>query len=176
MKSIDKIKESLEIINKLADGELSKEEVAEARNAIEVVIKDHETQIRVFLVAVAKRKFSRIINLLSLIDKTEEKLLDPSRLAGATTNELIRIYNTAQATLQVDLDYLQKILEIGKSHSIDLKGVNFLQVNIAPEESFPKMDKDVREKIRNYFSHMIEELKGAEEDESRTEDSIRENS
>lgn len=80
--------------------------------AIKQVIKNYETQNRIFLIAAANAELPRIVRLMNFITSAEEELFKDSRLEHATTRELTKLYALAQANLLTGLDNVKKVADM----------------------------------------------------------------
>ena len=152
---LDNIEETLNILQKWIKGELLAEDIDRAKEALNSVLLDHEFQIKVLLVGIAKRKFSRILRLISLIDNIEDNIIKNERIADASNAELIKMWNIAQSSSIQDLEFMRAVIELGKSIPdvhIHL-GESANTVNV-----FSGLDRESRENVKNFIDNIFKKV------------------
>jgi len=107
---IDDEKKVLEILvnaitSKYTDPDLIKQAVRQA-------VFNYENQLRTFMVAVANAQLARVIRLIGMIDRIEERLSAPDMLESIDPKSLIKMLALQQSNLSQTLDYVKKIADM----------------------------------------------------------------
>jgi hypothetical protein len=146
----------------------------EAAKALRQVLKNYESQNRVFLIAAANAELPRILRLLQFLTSCETEMFKVERLEDASNKELIRMYALAQANLMSGLDNIKKVADMriealraaGGGDGVkklfelgDDKEVNALA-------GLPSLDAPARDRVRKLVSGLVDII---EEDESVSE-------
>lgn len=133
----------------------------EARTAIERIMSQHEAQLKIFLVGVAKSRMNRVLRLMEIIDASEHELLgNADRIQEATTYELTRIWQMAQSTVATDLDFIKQVIDMrATKEEVPATIVNILgnptndQLDAARD--IPTLEPQQRAKIRNIIDRLL---------------------
>lgn len=82
------------------------------RQAVKQAVFNYENQLRVFMVAVANAQLARVVRLINLIDKLEEKFSGEDVIDRMQPRDLIKLYALQQSNLVTSLDYIKKIADM----------------------------------------------------------------
>ena len=122
---------------------------ATARQAVEDLVKNNETRIKLVLTAALREKVSHYSYLMSGLDRVRNKLLEEDTVDGLNNDQLLTLFQA----LGHDIERVEKSL---KKAGEDTKGLNIETLNVILDAQLDKTVKGIpagsREKLRGLFS------------------------
>ena len=120
------------------------------RDAVTRVLREHENQLRLFLVAQAKATLRSITRGMRLLDAIEEEWFenDFRRVRGATNKELLSMHHTISGATETRLNRVSKVVELKRE--IDERGLKPDMLSPEDQEirALPHLTAPKREKMR----------------------------
>jgi len=133
------------------------------RQAVTQAVYNYESQLRVFMVAVANTQLRRILKLVSSIDQLEDRLDEPEMVATMTASNLIKVYALKQNNLVESLDYVKKIADMRMELQQATAAISSTLTNRDIEEidalsGLPKLGPQQRGRVRKIIECMIADV------------------
>jgi polyhydroxyalkanoate synthesis regulator phasin len=75
-------------------------------------VSNYETQLRVFMIANAKRSLMRIQKLSEYITDMEDTIMHPGNLSQMETKDVVNMYGKMRAGLKEEHEYIKKVMDM----------------------------------------------------------------
>lgn len=140
------------------------------KQAVRQAVNQYEVQLRIFMIANAKKQLRRVMKLMKLSEQMEDAFEKPAVMASMEPKDLVQLYSKIQGNIKESLTYIKSVVDMRLEQQVAQAAMITAmhggeQIKSKSASKIRDLDSQQRDKVRRILDGLVDGLVTMEQEE-----------